>query len=192
MERVTLGILGGVFDPPHNGHVALARAAIAQLGLDRLLVLVVADPGHRGVETPAETRLELARLAFADVAGANVELDPHPRTVDSLEARALDDPVFVIGADELVDFQRWKRPERVLELVRLGVARRPGVSDSTLASALASLPASDRVVFFELEPTAVSSTDVRARLAHGEPIEDLVPERVAQEIARLGLYRDSE
>lgn len=189
---MTLGILGGVFDPPHNGHVALARAAIAQLGLDRLLVLVVADPGHRGVETPAETRLELARLAFADVADANVELDPHPRTVDSLEARALDDPVFVIGADELVDFQRWKRPERVLELVRLGVARRPGVSDSTLASALASLPASDRVVFFELEPTAISSTDVRARLAHGEPIEDLVPERVAQEIARLGLYRDSE
>ena len=84
---MAIGLLGGVFDPPHVGHVALARAAVAQLELERLLVYVVADPGHKRATTPAETRLALARLAFADVPEATVELDRHARTVDSLEER---------------------------------------------------------------------------------------------------------
>ena len=97
-----LGILGGVFDPPHVGHVALARAAIGHFELERLLVLVVADPGHKLAETPAATRLELARLAFADVPGAEAQLDRHARTVDSLEERKPDDaatssPTFRAG-----------------------------------------------------------------------------------------------
>lgn len=192
MERVTLGILGGVFDPPHRGHLALAQAAIEQLGLERLLVLVVAQPGHKGVETPAPTRLELTRLAFAGLEGAEVELDPHARTVDSLEQRGISDAFFVIGADELADFPTWKRPERVLELVRLGVARRPGTSDEELLAAAARLPAPERVVFFELEPLDISSSDVRRRVARGEPIDDLVPAPVAAEIARRGLYLDRE
>jgi nicotinate-nucleotide adenylyltransferase len=192
MERVTLGILGGVFDPPHVGHVALAKAAIEQLGLERLLVLVVAEPGHKGVETPARTRLALTELAFAGIEGAAVELDPHARTVDSLEARALGDAIFVIGADELAGFHRWKRPDRVLELVRLGVARRPGVSEEELEDAVARLGARERVAFFELEPIAISSSDIRARVARGESIDGLVPEPVAAEIARLGLYRAPE
>lgn len=192
MERVTLGILGGAFDPPHRGHIALARAAIEQLALGRLLVLVVADPGHKGVETAAETRLELVRLAFAEVEGAEVELDRHARTVDSLEARGIRDAILILGADELADFHRWKRPERVLELVRLGVARRSGVSEEALAEAVARLDAPDRVLFFELEPLAISSSEIRAHAARGEPIDDLVPEPVAAEIARLGLYRGPE
>jgi nicotinate-nucleotide adenylyltransferase len=120
---VVLGLLGGAFDPPHNGHVALARAAIDHFGLDRLLVRVVERPGHRHVEASAADRLELARQAFATVAGAGVEvaLDEHARTVDSLEALRLDDPIFVIGADEFASFLEWKEPARVLELARLGV-----------------------------------------------------------------------
>lgn len=192
MERVTLGILGGVFDPPHRGHVALAKAAIEQLGLERLLVLVVARPGHKGVETPAETRLALARLAFTGLAGVEIELDPYERTVDSLEQRGIADAFFVLGADELAGFRTWKRPERVLELVRLGVARRPGTSDEELAAAVARLPAPERVVFFELDPLDISSSEVRARVARGDPIDDLVPAPVAAEIARLGLYRSRE
>ena len=192
MERVTLGVLGGAFDPPHAGHVALARAAVAELGLERLLVLVIADPGHKEVATSAEERLALARLAFADVPGAEVELDEHARTVDSLEARALEDAVLVIGADELADFHRWKRPERVLELAGLAVAMRPGVPDEQLREARARLSSPDRILFFELEPVAVSSTEIRQRLARGESIDGLVPPAVAAEIERLGLYAEGE
>jgi nicotinate-nucleotide adenylyltransferase len=185
---MAVGILGGVFDPPHVGHVALGRAAVEQLGLEKLLVLVVVDPGHKAVSTPATTRLELARLAFEDVAGAEVELDPYGRTVDSLEARRLDDAVFVLGADEFADFASWKRPERVLELVRLAVAKRPGVPDERMREAHARLSAPDRISYFALAPEAVSSSLVRERVAQGESIAGLVPPKVAEAIARLGLY----
>ena len=187
-----LGVLGGIFDPPHVGHVALARAAITELELERLLVLVVADPGHKTASTPADVRLELTRLAFADVPEAEVELDPHARTVDSLEARGLEDAVFVIGADELAAFESWKRPERVLELVRLGVAMRPGVPDGSAREAGARLPMPDRILYFVMPPIAVSSTEVRSRVGRGRPIDDLVPPAVADAIARLGLYATPE
>ena len=187
-----VGVLGGVFDPPHLGHVALARAAVEQLGLEKLLVLVVADPGHKHVATPAATRLELARVAFADVPGAGVELDRHGRTVDSLEARRLDDAVFVLGADEFADFPTWKRPERVLELVRLAVAKRPGVPDERMRETFVRLSAPDRISYFDLSPVAVSSSLVRERVTRGEPIDDLVPAEVAEAVERLGLYGPAE
>jgi nicotinate-nucleotide adenylyltransferase len=189
---MAIGVLGGVFDPPHNGHVALARAALEQLDLDRLLVLVVADPGHKGTATPPEARLELARLAFEDDPRIEVQLDPHARTVDSLETRQLPDAVFVLGADEFADFASWKRPERVLELVRLAVAERPGVSDLRVHEARARLSSPDRVAFFELEPTPVSSTMIRERLVRGEPVDEIVPPRVLEAVRRLGLYTGSE
>jgi nicotinate-nucleotide adenylyltransferase len=187
-----LGILGGVFDPPHIGHVALARAAMMELELDDLLVLVVADPGHKRANTRADTRLELALLAFADVTDARVELDRHARTVDSLEARKPANAVFILGADEFADFVHWKRPERVLELVRLAVAMRPGVPEERMRDACDRLPAADRVVLFELPSIPVSSSEVRERVARGESIEGLVPPRVADAIFRLGLYVNAE
>jgi nicotinate-nucleotide adenylyltransferase len=75
------GLLGGAFDPPHVGHVALADAAERQLGLGDLVVVVVADPGHKEMHCPVETRLALAQAAFP---GRRVEVDRHPRTVDML------------------------------------------------------------------------------------------------------------
>ena len=187
-----LGILGGAFDPPHIGHVALARAALDGLDLERLLVLVVADPGHKETTASADARLELTRLAFEDVPDIDVELDPHARTVDSLEARKPGDAFFIIGADQLADFWQWKRPERVLELARLGVAMRPGVPDDRVREAHARLPAPDRISYFRLEPVPVSSSLVRQRSAAGESIDDLVPLKVAEAIRRLGLYGPSE
>ena len=189
---MAVGILGGAFDPPHVGHVSLAHTAIRALGLDELLVLVVADPGHKDVATPAHHRLELARLAFADVPGAVVELDDHARTVDSLEARDLEDPFFVLGADELAGFESWKAPERVLELARIAVAMRPGVDRAEVEAVRRRLAAGDRIVEFDMEQVDVSSSDVRERVSRGEPIDDLVPSGVAAAIARLGLYRDAE
>jgi len=187
-----LGILGGAFDPPHIGHVALARAALHELDLERLLVLVIADPGHKETRASADARLELTRLAFEDVPGVDVELDPHARTVDSLEARKPRDAVFIIGGDQFADFWQWRRPERVLELARLGVAMRPGVPDDRVREAHARLPAPDRISYFRLEPVPVSSSLVRQRSAAGASIDDLVPEKVAEAIRRLGLYAPAE
>jgi nicotinate-nucleotide adenylyltransferase len=189
MTQARVGVLGGAFDPPHVGHAALARAAVERFTLDRLLVRVVAAPGHKRVDTPVAIRLELARAAFADIAVAEVAVDPHARTVDSLLALGLDEPIFLIGADELADFPSWKQPERVLELARLGVATRPGTTREELAAVLAKLPRPDRVELFAIEPLPVSSSEIRARVARGEPIAGLVPAAVEVGIARHGLYR---
>ncbi len=184
-----IGILGGAFDPPHNGHVALAREAVSHFRLDRLLVRVIADPGHKEVETNPETRLHLAELAFSAVEEAEVSLDPFARTADSLEALGLDDPVFLIGADELAAFPSWRRPDRVLELARIGAATRPGTDLLELEPVIRRLPRPERVELFPISPLAVSSSEVRARAAAGLPLDDLVPAPVAAEIERLGLYR---
>lgn len=187
------GILGGVFDPPHNGHVAIARAAIDGLALESLLVLVVADPGHKRATTPAGTRLELTRLAFADVPQATVELDRHARTVDSLDERRLPAATFfILGADELAGFERWKEPRRVLELARLGVAMRPGVPRDDVDAVRQRLGKGERIVEFETDPLPISSSEIRARVARRQPIDDLVPPSVADAIARLGLYTRPE
>jgi nicotinate-nucleotide adenylyltransferase len=188
------GLLGGVFDPPHNGHLAFARAAVEHFALRRLLVLVNADPGHKRAVATAEVRLELARLAFhaIDDAEVAIELDPHPRTVDLLEElEPASDAIFLLGADELADFHTWRRPERVLELVRLGVAMRPGVPVGRLREARTLVPAPARILSFDMEPVPVSSSQVRDRVARGESIADLVPPAVAEAISRLHLYRES-
>jgi len=184
-----VGILGGAFDPPHNGHVALAREAIEHFGFERLLVRVVADPGHKEVHSDAATRLHLAVLAFSDFAVAEVSLDPFARTWESLEALGLPDPVFLIGADELAAFPTWARSERVLELARLGAATRPGVDLDALARAIGTLSHPDRVELFAITPVDVSSSEIRERVAAREPIDGVVPPAVVVEIERLGLYR---
>jgi nicotinate-nucleotide adenylyltransferase len=181
-----IGLLGGTFNPPHNGHVALARAAEEKLGLDDLLVLVAERPGHKRVDLDAENRLRLARAAFP---GRRVELDPHERTVDMLRDRRFDDAVFLIGADEFCDFLDWKDPNGVLELAPVAVGTRPGYPHERLDRVLERLERPDRVGFFELDPVPIASRQVRERAAKGEPIDDLVPPAVAAEIERRGLYR---
>ena len=180
------GLLGGAFDPPHLGHVALADAAERQLGLSEVVVVVVADPGHKDVHYPVETRLALARAAFP---GRRIGVDHHARTVDMLRDGPWHDPVFLIGADEFADFATWKEPDAVLEFARLGVASRPGYPRERLEEVLSGLRHPERVLFFEIEPVPVSSREIREKVARGESIDGLVPPAVAAEIAGRGLYR---
>jgi nicotinate-nucleotide adenylyltransferase len=170
-------ILGGAFDPPHLGHRALAEGALGSLGADSLLVLVVASPGHKETVLDAETRLELTRLAFADL-DAETRLDDHAYTVDYLRDEKPADAVLVLGADEWAAFDTWKEPEEVRRLIPIAVAARPGEPD----------PQGD-VTVFQIDQRPVSSSDVRERIAEGLPINDFVPDAVAREIERRGLYR---
>ena len=178
---MTLGLFGGAFDPPHRGHVELARTAKESLGLDRLVVLVAAQPGHKEVSTPAELRLRLAQAAFPD---DEVILDDHARTVETLRAHPeWSDPIFLIGADQFRDFLSWKEPDEVLRRTRLAVATRPGFPREQLESVLKGLEDPGRVLFFEIEPTPVASRELRGRF-----MESDVPSAVADIIRADGLY----
>jgi nicotinate-nucleotide adenylyltransferase len=183
------GLYGGVFDPPHNGHVALARAALEHFDPQRLLVLVVVDPGHKGVELEFEQRFKLSRLAFEGLPRTEVHPEGHPRTVDALRKHGFADAMFFIGADEFAAFPTWKESDEVLRLSRLGVATRPGYPPEVLEAVLAQLERPERVEFFEIPAVDVSSSDIRDRVLEGEPIGGLVPDAVAREIESAGLYR---
>jgi nicotinate-nucleotide adenylyltransferase len=174
-----IGIFGGRFDPPHLGHLALAREAVRVFGIDELHVTVVEDAAHKASEAPAADRLAMAELTFAEL-GAVVELERHRYTVDALEAAGYDEPIFLIGADELEALPTWKEPERLLELARLGVATRPGHAVATT---------SPRIKVFELEPHPVSSSELRERARRGEPLDGLVVPAVARYVEERGLYR---
>ena len=191
------GLFGGAFDPPHYGHVALAERALGHFGLERLVVLPTGDPPHKTATAPAEVRCRLAGAAFAghpEICLSRHELDRPGAsyTVDTAQwaADKYGDAIFLVGADEFADFLTWKEPQRLLELVRLGVAPRPGVASADLDGVLAELERPERVVLFEIEPLPVSSSEIRARVRRGDSIEGLVPPAVEALIRSLGLYRD--
>ncbi len=181
-----IGLFGGAFDPPHRGHVELARRAKKELGLEKLLVLVSAQPGHKEVATPAGVRVRLAGGAVPD---DEVMLDEHARTIETLQAHPdWSDPVLLIGADEFCDFLSWVRPGDVLARARIGVATRPGFPRERLESVLRQLDQPARVLFFEIEPQAVASRDLRQRLEAGADVSSEMPSAVAAMIEREMLY----
>ena len=179
-----IGILGGIFDPPHNGHVALAQAALEKLDLDELVVLLVANPGHRSVSEDPETRLSLARAAFGGVSRTRVQRDENAYTFEAVKGGRFGDAVFIVGSDEGAAFPDWKEPEEVLRWVRLAVGTRSGHPPPDLERY------GDRVISFDLASPLVSSSEVRARIHEGEPFDDLVPSDVGRLIEERGLYRN--
>jgi nicotinate-nucleotide adenylyltransferase len=172
------GLFGGAFDPPHNGHVALLRGAREKLGLDDVLIIVTASPGHKEVETPAAARHELVRAAFP---GEPIVVDSHARTVDMLRAHPeWEGATFLLGADEYAGLSSWREPDEVLRLVRIAVGTRPGFPVPEGKDG--------RVTFFEIEPIPISSTELRERLDRGEDVHELLPAAVWELIERDGLY----
>jgi nicotinate-nucleotide adenylyltransferase len=177
-----MGLYGGAFDPPHRGHVQLARCAKKLLGLSHLIVAVAAHPGHKSVDTPPELRAEMARAAFPD---DEVVLDDHARTIDLLRDHPeWQDAWFVLGADEFADFLSWKEPDDVLAHVQLAVGTRPGFPPERLQAVLDGLDRPERVRLFEMDPVPAASRDLRATLVEAD-----VPPAVAEIIRREGLYR---
>jgi nicotinate-nucleotide adenylyltransferase len=179
-----IGVFGGQFDPPHNGHVAVVRAARDQLRLDRVLIVPSARPPHRPAPaTPAETRYRLAHAAFAGEPGVEVsrlelDRDGPGYTVETLEQLAGPDRelYLIVGADQLAAMGSWYRPERVRELARIAVAGRPGS------------PPADGAARLLMEPVDVSSSAVRRMIGEGVDVHAMVPTAVAEAIAREGLY----
>jgi nicotinate-nucleotide adenylyltransferase len=200
----TLGILGGTFNPPHLGHLALARHAREELGLERVLLMPVHTSPHKtpGADPGAEHRLRMCTLAVAEARGVEacgleVERGGASYTVDTLQAIHTicpDAPLtFIVGADTARTMDSWREPAHLLELAGLAVAMRAGTEREQVLATVASIAGGSNsredVRFLELEPMEVSSSLVRERAGRSEPIEDLVGEAVADYIAEHGLYR---
>lgn len=188
-----LGILGGTFDPPHVGHVVAAADVRHALGLDRVLLVVANLPWQKaGIRpiTPAEHRLAMVRAAVDGVEGVDVS-DLEIRrggpsyTVDTLDALAAEDPAgerfLILGSDAAAGLETWERAERLASLATLVLVDRPGM-------ACPPPPAGWRFERVEIPRLDISSTDLRARLAAGRPVDGLVPPAVVARIRDLGIY----
>ncbi|MDP1847732.1 MAG: nicotinate-nucleotide adenylyltransferase [Solirubrobacteraceae bacterium] len=196
-----IGILGGSFNPPHLAHLVCASEAAAQLGLERVLLTPVAKPPHKDAERDPgpQERLELCRLAVAGderlgVCDLEVRRGGSSYTVDTLRALHAqtpeDDLTFIVGGDIALGLPSWREPETVLELASLAVAEREGTVQEDVAERLRmSFPDAPPPVFFDMPRLDISSSQIRRRVAEGRSIRYLVPEPVAEHIARGRLYR---
>ena len=194
-----LGVLGGTFNPPHIGHLVMVQEALAQLGLDPVLLMPVAHPPHKEApEDPgAAVRLDLCRLAVAGEPGVEVS-DLEIRrggasyTVDTLRALHVRVPehalTFIVGGDMAFSLPSWREPEAVLDLARLAVAEREELKREAIVERLEPLNPGDRVVFFDMPRIDVTSSAIRDRVATGRPIRYLVPDAVAEAIRDRHLY----
>ena len=189
-----VGMFGGAFDPPHRAHLALARAAVRQLALERLYVFPTGDAWHKPrALTPAQDRLAMTRLAFAQVPAAVVDDRELRRagptySVDTLRELQAEHPAaqlhLLMGEDQAAGFTRWHAWEEIARLAVLCVAGR-GTGEGL--SALQSLPGV-RVVPLQTPQMPESATDIRARLTSGRDIADLVEPAVARYIESHHLY----
>ena len=195
-----IGILGGTFNPPHLGHLAMAQEAHTQLGLDKIVLMPVFVPPHKElVDDPGpEARYELCHLAVAKderFAVSRIELDRGgpSYTVDTLRTIHAgspgDDLTFIIGGDVAQGLPSWREPEAVLELATIAVAEREGIRRQDIAERVSALPGAADLVFFDVPRMDISSSSIRRRVREGRPIRYLVPDDVARVIGARGYYR---
>jgi nicotinate-nucleotide adenylyltransferase len=196
---VRIGILGGTFDPIHNGHLAIAEEARIALQLDRVLFVPAAQqPLKRGahIATP-EQRFAMAQLACAPNPAfevSRIELDrPGPSftltTLEALHSAQVGDLHFILGNDALADLTRWHGVAHVVELARIIAVGRPG-SAPDIERIFQTLPAlRERLVVLPGPALDISSTTLRRRVAAGQPIRYQVPDAVVDYIDEHGLYR---
>ena len=198
-----VGILGGAFNPPHLGHLVCAQEALLQLELDTVVFVPTGQPPHRVLEDDpgGDLRLEMVELAIAGdsrFAASRIELDrPGPSyTAETLAAMRSAEPdhelFLIVGGDQAASLPDWHEPEQVLAQATLVVVERVSRSRSAIGLQLAPLRGADTVLYLETPLIQVSSTMLRRRVAGGEPIRYLVPERVVSLIGARGLYASSE
>lgn len=196
-----LGILGGTFDPVHRGHLALAAAARDEVSLSKVVFLPAGQPWRKADRsiTTAVHRVAMLRLALAgqeafEIGMLELERDGPSYAVDTLEDLRRDQPndelFFILGEDALVDLPNWARPERILELAKLVVARRMGVERGVVEEAGQRLPGLlDRVVWLKMPVVDVSATEIRERVRRGLSIGNLMPPTQVEYIRDHGLYQ---
>jgi nicotinate-nucleotide adenylyltransferase len=189
---VKVGILGGSFDPIHFGHLRAAENAREALGLDEVLFIPAGQPPHKSSNplSPARDRMAMVTLATAGnrtflPCDAELERSGPSYTADTLNTlraeRPADDLFLVVGSDTLAEMSSWYRPDLLFALCTVAVAGRPG-------ALVGKAPAAAKVVDLPGPGLEVSATDVRKRVREGRSVRYLVPDAVAEYIAKRGLY----
>jgi len=194
-----IGVLGGTFDPVHNGHLYIANAFRMALDLERVVWIPAGRPPHKTGQIVSSDRDRLAMLDIALAGSATDQIDTIDTeragpsyTADTLEilaerfapARLF----FLMGEDSLRDLPTWHDPERLLRAAELAVAARPGV-DADLKAVARRVPAvKERVHLVPTEEIAISSSEIRRRVAEHQSIQGLVPAAVEAYIRDHDLY----
>ena len=197
--RGRVGLFGGTFNPLHNAHIRVARAALEQCGLSMVLFIPNGIPPHKGPPEgiSGEDRYRMVRAAIArwekfDISRVEIDREGPSYTIDTI--RALKDDChqgvcFIVGADRLLDITTWREPEALLRSVPFVVAPREGVAwdvfDVSPFDAAQIHP-------LDMEEVDLSSSWLREKVASGEEIGEWVPVEVAAYIAENGLYRNRE
>jgi nicotinate-nucleotide adenylyltransferase len=181
-----IGILGGTFDPVHNAHLAMARAALEHLKLDKVLFVPTGATRYRNpASASGEDRVAMLRLALEsnpsfEVDTRELQSGASGYTVDTLRALRSEsgdaELYLLIGADQYEKLATWHRPDEVKRLATLGVFGRPGITMK------------QKVKLIPMDPMPVSASEIRARAKRGESLDGLVPPAVANYIRRRRLY----
>lgn len=194
-ERSRIGIMGGTFDPIHNGHLVAASEVAWVYDLDEVIFVPTGRPVFKLDKhvTNAEDRYLMTVIATASnpkftVSRVDIDRPGVTYTIDTLrDLRALypdADLFFITGADAVAEIMQWKDVEQMFDIAHFVAVTRPGYA--------ASSPLSEgKVDMLEIPALAISSTDVRRRATHGEPVWYLVPDGVVQYIGKHGLYHAS-
>lgn len=194
-----IGIFGGVFNPPHLGHLILAQEAYVQLRLERVLFVPVGRASHRQVEQDpgAEERYRMCELAVGGddrlaLSRTEIDRDGSSYTVETLRVLHREAPrdrlFLLIGGDQAAALGAWRAPDEILSLATVAIAERDEWRRGEIQERLAGLSGDAGVCFFDMPRVEISSTLVRRRVREGRPIRYLVPEPVAGHIAARGLY----
>jgi len=187
-----IGILGGTFNPVHNGHINLAREAVRHLGLDRLIFMVAYISPHKEMPdgVSASDRVEMVRQAIQgqerfEVSTYEIEKKGKSYSIDTVrwlrsQSDSSAEVFFITGSDSIKDLPSWKNIDDLLLLSKFVVATRPGYP-------LEGVP--EKALRMNIVPNALSSSDIRERIRKNLPIEGLVPDQVKDYIVAKGLYR---
>lgn len=196
-----IAVMGGTFNPIHNGHLVAAESVRQQLGIDRVIFIPTGKPPHKNTNlmfnehrylmtvlaTVTNPHFEVSRIEI-DRAGLTYTID----TIIELKNRCKPDCkiYFITGADAIKEILKWKSPEKLLSICEFVAVTRPGYNKDELQDTVNNLKDNykGKITFLEIPALSISSTDIRHRVLAGQTIKYLVPSSVEEYILKFGLY----